>query len=110
MFYDHRFINADVSGRDESIRMMPEDFTGTRLFLADPPYHAKDCKIYECKPIDRRACMRELARVAEPGAWLVWLDCYEPLHRKIEWDWVGFFALRVCNSHQLRGVWIYQRT
>lgn len=107
---DSNFVQADIGDGGHAPRMESKRFANRKLFLADPPYHEKDCRVYGCSPIDRRRCLSEIARVAERGAYLVWLDTYEPLTRKEEWTWIGFFALRVCNSHQLRGVWIYQRT
>lgn len=86
---DPNFMHADIGDAGQAPPLPDGAFAGRRLLLADPPYHAKDCELYGCRTIDRRKCLREIARVSDPGTWLVWLDSYDPIVSRKEWEWVG---------------------
>ncbi len=89
---------------------MPEGVAGCfDLILADPPYSAEDCKMYGTKMPNIAKVMRELHRVAAPGANLVWLDQKWPMHRKDQWKTWGQVMLVRSTNHRIRCVSMFQK-
>jgi len=80
-----------------------------RLVFADPPYSSEDAKKYGTRSVNRGKVTSALARVCEPGAFLVWLDTCWPMHRKDEWLTVGRIVVTRSTNHRVRDVTIFQR-
>jgi len=80
-----------------------------RLILADPPYTAADAKQYGTPGLDRGRATTALAKVTDPGAYLVWLDTCWPMHRKDQWRTVGRIALTRSTNHRSRDITIFER-
>lgn len=72
------------------------------LILADPPYSPEDCEKYGVKMPNMREVMKELHRVAAPGADLVWLDQKWPQHKKSLWKTWGTIGLVRSTNHRMR--------
>ena len=79
------------------------------LILADPPYSAEDCKEYGTKMPNISKVMRELHRVAAPGANLVWLATQWPMHRKAQWKTWAHIGLVRSTNHRMRLVSMFQK-
>ena len=79
------------------------------LIMADPPYTDADAQVYRTEPLNRMKATSALARVADPGAFLVWLDTCWPQHSKEEWVTVGRIWVIRSTNHVYRGATIFQR-
>jgi len=92
------------------VTAMPDEWAGRfDLILADPPYSPEDAEKYGVKMPLSTAVMRELHRVAAPGANLVWLDQKWPMHRKAQWRTWGHIGLVRSTNHRMRLVSIFQK-
>jgi hypothetical protein len=80
-----------------------------RLIFADPPYSETDAAKYGTPMLNRGRVFRALAAITDPGAFVVWLDCVWPMHRKAEWRTVGRITLIRCTNHRVRLVSIFER-
>lgn len=80
-----------------------------RLVLADPPYSSADATKYGTTMVHRHRACAALARVTDPGAFLVWLDGCWPMHAKREWRTVGRIAFIRSTNHRVRLISIFER-
>lgn len=88
---------------------MPAEWAGRfDLILADPPYSAADAVRYGYPMPQSRKVMRELRRVAQPGANLVWLATDWPMHRKDEWRTWAHIALVRSTNNRVRLVSMFE--
>lgn len=108
---------VDSQGPDEGryptwqgdVCAIPEEWTNRfDLILADPPYTKDDAAKYGTKMPVIRDVMRELHRVAAPGANLVWLDQKWPMHRKDQWKTWAHIGLVRSTNHRMRLVSMFQ--
>lgn len=115
---NHQMELVDMWGPEEGryptwqgdVLALPEDWEGRfDLILADIPYSAEDAKKYNCPPPNRGKIMRALARVAQPGGNLVFLDTTWPMHRKTDWKTWGTIGLVRSTNHRVRLVSMFQR-
>ena len=89
---------------------MPEGWANRfDLILADPPYSPDDAEKYGTKMPVIREVMRELHRVAAPGANLVWLATQWPMHRKDQWKTWAHIGLVRSTNHRMRLVSMFQK-
>jgi len=79
------------------------------LVLADPPYSSLDAERYGTTMPSRLAVVREIARVLEPGGYLVWLDLVRPMYRKSELEGVGLIGIVRSTNHRVRLATIFRR-
>lgn len=79
------------------------------LVLADPPYSVTDAAKYGTTMPNRRQVVAEVAKVLQPGGWLVWLDVQEPMYRKADWIWRGFITVVRCTNHRVRIASLFER-
>lgn len=88
---------------------LPAEWVGRfDLILADPPYSSDDCLKYGTPMPNIAKVMRELHRVAKPGASLVWLDQKWPMHRKLDWQTYGHIGLVRSTNHRMRLVSLFK--
>lgn len=80
------------------------------LILADPPYSVEDAEHYQRSMIKRNKVMRALARKAERGTHVVWLDQVLPMYRKDEWLVRGLIGVVRSTNHRFRVVTIFERS
>lgn len=80
-----------------------------RLVLADTPYGPVHAERYGLPMPDRRKVLHEVARVTQPGGFLVWLDTKLPMFRKDLWLWCGTILVIRSTNHDFRGASIFQR-
>ncbi len=107
---------VDSKGCDEgryptiqcSVESIPLDTKYFDLILADPPYSSEDSEKYGVKHPNISKVMRELRRVARPGANLVWLDQKWPMHRKTDWKTWGHIGLVRSTNHRMRLVSMFE--
>lgn len=77
------------------------------LVLADPPYTAEDATRYGTPMIRRDVVMREIRKVVERGANLVWLDTVTPMWRKKDWHLWGLIGIVRSSNHRVRFAHIF---
>lgn len=102
-------IKQEAEIQDSVYDLQPRPHGTYELILADPIYSPLDAKKYGTPMTDRRRAIAALARVARPGAFLVWLDTQWPMHRKAVWPTVGRIALTRSTNHRFRDITIFQR-
>lgn len=92
-----------------SVASLPDEWGGRfDLILADPPYSKADAERYGTPMPNRAAVIRELRRVAQVGATLVWLDTMWPPHRKAQWRCWGQIGLVRSTNHRVRLVSMFE--
>jgi len=79
------------------------------LILADPPYSVEDAEHYQPTMVKRNAVMRALARRAQRGAHVVWLDQVLPMYRKRDWNLIGLIGMVKSTNHRFRVVAIFEK-
>lgn len=92
------------------VRRLPFEAGRFALVLADTPYGPAHAVRYGTSMPDRRAVIRELARVTAPGGFLVWLDTKLPMFSKVLWHWCGAIQVIRSTNHDFRGATIFQRS
>lgn len=80
-----------------------------RFSLADTPYGPSHAARYGVRMPPRSKVLRELARVTQPGGFLVWLDTKLPMFSKTEWHWCGVITVVRSTNHDYRGAAVFQR-
>lgn len=86
------------------------------LIVADPPYGEERLKEYKqrygCKAdnINVKQVFREMFKVANDNAYVVWLDWQRPFYRNIEWKEVGAILYRGSTGHKDRSISIYKKS
>lgn len=107
------YVRCDVQGDVEercSVLDLPRRYgRDFYLLLADPPYSAADARRYGTPMVSKPAAVRALADVAQPGAFLAWLDTAWPMHSKRQWVTVGRVPVVRSTQHRVRLLTIFQR-
>lgn len=88
---------------------MPFEDASFDLVLADPPYSAEDAKRYGTPMVNRRAVLKEFARVTARGGYLAWLDTVWPMFSKTQWHCFGQIGVVRSTNHRVRLVSIFRR-
>lgn len=83
--------------------------TPLKLWIADPPYSAKDAECYDQRPLDKPRAMRSIAAAAPAGTQLVWLDTQVPIYRGAEWLRWGDIDIHRSTGHRRRVVSFFER-
>lgn len=92
-----------------TVYALPFALASVPLTIGDPPYSDEDAKRYGLPMVDRRRVLREVARVTEPGGFLVWLDTVMPMFRKDVWQWCGQIGIVRSTNHRYRMVSLFRR-
>ena len=103
-------LNPTIVGDIREIVKYKEAFKGVQLFVADPAYDAPDFEKYGVKPFNKAKAIRDLGVVAEPGAYLAWLDTKVPMYNKETWALLGHLGLVVSTNTRVRMWSLWERT
>jgi len=79
------------------------------IILADPPYAKEDFKKYGYKPFNKNQVIRDLGEIMKPGAFLVWLDTWNPMYKKETWFRCGIIGVTVGTNSRARVLTFFQR-
>lgn len=97
---------VDLSKEHQLYRIPVQDFD---LIMADPPYSVEDCEHYGTAMVNRNMVVSGMAKAAEPGTHLVWLDQVLPMHRKDEWAVDARIGMVKSTNHRFRVVTIFRK-
>jgi hypothetical protein len=78
------------------------------LILADPPYDKANAKIYGYPMPNIPKVFREMRKVVNKDALVVWLCTRKPMYSNEDWEWMGTIALDCGTNRLFRGVFLFQ--
>jgi hypothetical protein len=91
-------------------RALPLRDASVPIVSADPPYTGKDALRYGTPIVlNKPKVLREIARVTQPGGFLVWLDTTLPMYRGADWYHFGMICIQRSTNHRTRLCSLFER-